>query len=951
MSKKVLNLPKTDFPMRSGLPVLEKSIINFWKENKVREKIKNKRKGAEKKVLHFGPPYSNGDFHMGHGLTYILKAIIARSWNFQGYDIENLTGHDCHGLPIELSTKKNLKTQPKNLKEFLQECNNLANKYVKIHEDDFERMGVLKDEGFYATKDSIPEIYEVFSKLILKNLVYLDQKPCPWSITEKTVISEAEIEYRTKITKTVDIALEITDSPIQNLKGKFICIWTTTPWTLADNVAVSFNKNHNYVFGECGDKILIIGEDVIEDFKTRVSSDFNSLGVISGEIFEGVSCKHPIYDYSVPLLHGDFVEKNSGTGFVHIAPAHGLEDFELCKEHVIELRESVDDSGFYYNSVEKLGGKHIFRDEEFIFDLLEGKLLQVSTIEHEYPFDSRSGNIVIDGQEVFKGTPIVYRATEQLFIDIHAINKEKLKKDLESLPTKPDFLKHSLLTNILNRKEWCVSRNRVLGVPAAVFVNRETREILINNQLQEKIIKQMKKDPLYFFSENSIDILDGVTDGITEGIVNKENYEPKFFVLDVWFDSGCVAYFLSKYFNLPHEFQVADVYAEGKDQVRGWFQSSGLLSYLLEEKLPYKAIVSHGFLVDEQGSKISKSKSGKKVSLSDVMDEIGVEVLYLWVMSSDFSDDVSYGENIINKASEMYRKFRNVMRYLISVVESENITMNITMDKVQDFLKNNESFHYLEKSILRELKVMQGDYVKHLETYSFRKAFDSLFLFVNRISELYFNARKDTLYCDSQDSFERKSTVYCMYILLHNLNIILSSLLAFTSEEIFIYRKKFDRSFDKSFDSITSIHELSISDCFLNDFKEFDDYDIEILTPILEIIRKKIEDFKKVENFNRNSDLNIILSRDFFLSKLSSDKLFSDDHNVLLDILSKISGVLSVKLENDDSLKSDSLRSDSLKSFECKISISSLKNCERCNRRNAIDDIENRNICLRCSQV
>ena len=910
MSKKVLNLPKTDFPMRSGLPVLEKSIINFWKENKVREKIKNKRKMAEKKVLHFGPPYSNGDFHMGHGLTYILKAIIARSWNFQGYGIENLTGHDCHGLPIELSTKKNLKTQPKNLNEFLQECNNLADKYVKIHEDDFDRMGVLKDEGFYSTKDSIPEIYEVFSKLILKNLVYLDQKPCPWSITEKTVISEAEIEYRTKITKTVDLALEITDSPIQNLKGKFICIWTTTPWTLADNVAVSFNKNHNYVLGECGDKILIIGEGVVEDFKTRVSSDFNSLGVISGEVFEGVSCKHPIYDYSVPLLHGDFVEKNSGTGFVHIAPAHGLEDFELCKEHAIELRESVDDSGFYYSSVEKLGGKHIFRDEEFIFDLLEGKLLQISTIEHEYPFDSRSGNIVIDGQEVLKGTPIVYRATEQLFIDIHAINKEKLKKDLESLQTKPDFLKHSLLTNILNRKEWCVSRNRVLGVPAAVFVNRETREILINDQLQEKIIAQMKKDPIYFFSDDSIDILDG--------IANKENYEPKFFVLDVWFDSGCVAYFLSKYFNLPHEFQVADVYAEGKDQVRGWFQSSGLLSYLLEEKLPYKAIVSHGFLVDEQGSKISKSKSGKKVSLSDVMDEIGVEILYLWVMSSDFSDDVSYGENIINKASEMYRKFRNVMRYLISVVESENITMN----KVHEFLQNPESFHYLEKSILRELRVMQKDYVQHLETYSFRKAFDSLFLFVNRISELYFNARKDALYCDSPDSFERQSTVYCMYILLHNLNIILSSLLAFTSEEIFTYRKKFDRSFD----SVTSIHELSISDCFLNDLNEFNSYNIEILAPILEIIRKNIEDFKKVESFNRNSDLNIVLSSGFFLSKVG-------DNDILLDILSKILGVLSINLKDSSS-------------FECQISISPLKNCERCNRKSAVE-----NFCLRCSKV
>ncbi|MFN9113868.1 MAG: class I tRNA ligase family protein, partial [Bacteroidota bacterium] len=328
LEDKKLNLPKTNFPMRSGLPNLEKRIIELWDKTNVRELIYSKRDKEKKFVLHFGPPYSNGDLHLGHGLSYILKDLIIRSKSMLGFNINNLTGHDCHGLPIELATKKQLKEPSKSIKEFVSECNKFSRKFIELQQNSFKRMGILKEKEYYTTIDSIPERYKTFSDLLMKGYVYVDHKTCAWSITERTVISDAEIVYRTKKSKSVDLALEITDSKIENLKGAFVCVWTTTPWTLIDNVAVAFNKEINYLLCEMEDKMIIIAQEVYDSFRQRVGEDLNVLGVFSGDVFEGIKCKHPILDYSVPLVHGDHVESSSGTGFVHISPAHGIEDFE-----------------------------------------------------------------------------------------------------------------------------------------------------------------------------------------------------------------------------------------------------------------------------------------------------------------------------------------------------------------------------------------------------------------------------------------------------------------------------------------------------------------------------------------------------------------------------------------------------------------------------------------------
>ncbi|MFN9113814.1 MAG: class I tRNA ligase family protein, partial [Bacteroidota bacterium] len=337
----------------------------------------------------------------------------------------------------------------------------------------------------------------------------------------------------------------------------------------------------------------------------------------------------------------------------------------------------VDESGFYYKNTPILGGKHIYYHEDIIFDNLHGKILAITTIEHDYPYDTRGCDLEIDGQFVSKGTPIIFRASQQVFIEIEKIDKEKMFADIRNITTKPENLKKAFIETIDNRKEWCVSRNRVLGVPVALFVKKGTKEILRNDELQKRILEKMSTDHYYFFNDECINIL--------EGIVDKNDYDPQFFILDVWFESGCISRVLYKYFKTKDEYQVADAYIEGKDQMRGWFQSSLLICYLLEKKLPYKSIISHGFVVDENGNKMSKSK-GNVVNLQELIEKYGVEILRLWVMSSDYTGDVAIGEGILEKNCEVYRKIRNVIRYLISVVEKEDID------------KNFKDFQFLEKA-------------------------------------------------------------------------------------------------------------------------------------------------------------------------------------------------------------------------------------------------------------
>jgi isoleucyl-tRNA synthetase len=872
--KDTLNLPKTNFAMQANLIAMENQMLEHWKKLNIYNLIKNKRKNCNKFDLCFGPPYANGDLHMGHALNIFLKSLVLNIYNVTNHDISNITGHDCHGLPIELTVlKKN--TQKKNLEDFRQECGEFADNFIDIQQNTMNKLAILKDSNYYATKNHVKDIYKVFSNILLKKSVYLDKKPVAWSTAEKTVIADVDITYKTKKSTSVDVALQIMDSPVKNLIGYYVVIWTTTPWTLIDNVAVAYNKDITYVFAEIeNDKVLILAKDLVKEFEERTSIELNILGETPGILLFGSTCIHPLLNKEVPLLHGDHVTSTDGTGFVHTAPAHGLEDFALCHTYKIALVESVDEKGCYYENIPLLGGKNI-NDIDAIINCLHGKCLKVSTIEHEYPYSTRTD------------TPIIYRASEQIFIDLNSINYEAMFKNLnENVITRPINLKESFMDVLSKRKEWCVSRQRTWGVPLALFINKKTREILIDAQLQEIILKKMEKDSNYFLNSNCIDIL--------EKLYNKEEYEPYIGVIEVWFDSGCVSFFVPSSDNANHEFKTFDVFVEGKDQIRGWFQSSLLTSYLHSEILPYKSIISHGFLVDAHGRKMSKSL-GNGVNLEDVLKKYGVDILRLWIANSDYTNDVSFSYAILDKITEIYRKIRNVLRYMISIVE----TFSQKNKNILEF----KDFEPLEKAILMEFKKICKNYNEVINRQSrdymnIKKLFDSIYLFICRISGIYFNARKDTLYCDSYESKALKSTVSCFAILLQSLTIMLSPFIMSTAEEVFIYIKPLLNL------SYTSILEYSIEDVkeILSSFNF--SQSIEEAEDLLHKIHEQIDVLKQQNQITRNSDLEITVKKS----------------PIDLDLFNLLLGTLWVK--EDANLQ---------ESFQ--LNISSAVACERCWKR------------------
>ncbi len=870
--KNTLTLPITDFPMRSNLPMLEPKILEFWQTINLYDLLDANPHDKPTFNLHFGPPYANGNFHIGHAFNIILKDFILRSKKFLGYHTTSISGHDCHGQPIEYAILKE-KRDFSSVLEFKTQCKEFAEKWITIQQKTLHRLGVLVDpRQYYKTLDMSQDIYTVFSELLLNNLVYMEQKPVPWSIKEKTVISDAEMEYHNKMSTSVDVALQIMDSPVDSLKNQYIVIWTTTPWSLLDNVAVAFHKDINYVFCESEDQIIIVAENTFEQFKLRLdNAALNPLGKISGAVFTGSQCIHPILQHYVPMVHSDHVSATDGTGFVHIAPAHGPEDFLLCKNLKIPLIESIDEAGFYYDNVDKkLANKHIFKDEEHILDVLEGKLLAINKIEHSYPHTAR-GN-----------TPIIYRASEQIFISLSDI-KPKLEIILKDCQFIPSLLKETLITTIRNREEWCVSRQRIWGIPLCLFIHKKTKEILIDFDLQAKILEKINTDP-----EISINF---------HKLVDNEDYEPYYGVLDVWFDSGCVSRTLGRYYGKNDSFLTNGLYCEGKDQTRGWFQSSLLCAYLSEEKVPYSEVITHGFIVDEQGYKMSKSK-GNGVNLEDELKLRGSEILRLCIATSDYTGDVKLGQNLLNNAGDTYRKIRNVIRYLISILETSEIP-------------NKVNFTYLDRVVLNKLNIVNINIQKYLKEYSFKKAFDEIFSYIQYISGIYFNAKKDCLYCDDKTSNKKQSTIKTMQIILKSLNIMLSTFLPFSSEEIFQYckEKNIFISQNKSIHLYT-FKEIKIPQ-FNNEHEIFNKIDLQ-----LNEFRITIDELKQSGKITRNTDLFIEFKYDFSQENISEE--------VVKDIL----GVSKV-------IKSD---------INNKVHISNLDNCQRCWQRLG-------KICLRCQHI
>ncbi len=778
--KDTLLLPKTTFPMRGNLPQNEPKRYKSWFEKDVYKKMKKKRENRELFTLHDGPPYANGHIHIGHALNKILKDIIVKFNYFNGNAVRFTPGWDCHGLPIEQQIEKKLGTKKKESlpKTKIRElCREHAKKFVQIQKEEFKSLGVVADwEKPYLTMDFTFEanIYRALCEIAKKGLLVERNKPVYWSWAAKTALAEAEVEYEDKVSPSIYVAFWLKDEALKNIEEDkaAVVIWTTTPWTLPANVAVALNPQEKYILTMDG---YIVAEKLYENLKEK--------GVIKGEIkkeieaktLEGLFAENPLNKRESKIVLGEHVTMDSGTGAVHTAPGHGEDDYRVGLKYSLEVIMPVDDEGRFDETIirEKLlpnpqefVGVNVFEANDKILELLGDNLLLKEEIKHSYPHCWRTHK------------PVIFRATKQWFIAVDKAPKGEEKslrelalKEIEKTQFYPEWGRNRLKSMIENRPDWCISRQRDWGVPIAFFRNKKTGEVVLDEKVLNYIAMIFEKfgaDAWYSFE---------IKDLLYPGSgLNPEDLEKVNDILDVWFDSGSTWYAVLKSGKYDCGRYPADLYLEGSDQHRGWFQSSLLVSSAIEHKAPFKAILTHGFTVDEKGEKMSKSK-GNVVAPQDVAKKFGVEILRLWVAMSDYQSDLKISENILKQIAEQYRKLRNTFRFMLA--------------NIDDLEKIIEDFGVLDKWILKKAKEILDEVENNFKNYEFSKGFNLLNNFiVNEFSGIYLDVCKDRLYCDALDDPHRRASQSAMALIARSLLGLIAPVLTYTADEIIEHAPK-----------------------------------------------------------------------------------------------------------------------------------------------------------------
>jgi len=788
MSKENLHLPKTVFSMKADLAKKEPDILKRWAHNKTFEKIRQNSKNKEKFILHDGPPYANGHIHMGTALNKILKDMIIRFHQMNGKDAVYVPGWDCHGLPIEWKIEEQYKKNKKNkdevpIKNFRKECRDFAKKWIDIHIKEFKRLGVTGDfENYYTTMsfEAEAQIVRELGKFLLDGSLYQGFKPVFWSTVEKTALADAEVEYKDHTSNTIFVAFRVKSTRKNFLKDSNIIIWTTTPWTIPANRALAFNSSIEYSLVEISnldnfkEKKIVVATNLLDSIvKSCGIEKFKILKSFNGAELEGTICVHPFlalgYNYDVPMLEARFVTLEQGTGIVHCAPSHGPDDFNLCLKHNIPSKYTVDNSGYYTDEIPFFTKTHVFKADPIVIDKLKefNKLLKNDRLQHSYPHSWRSK------------APLIYRATPQWFISMEKNSlRKKAIKAVEDTTFYPPKGKERLMSMIKDRPDWCVSRQRSWGVPLPIFINKKTKQPLQDQKVIDRIAEIYEKegsdcwftdDPKKFLGDDH----------------NTNDYEKMTDIVEVWFDSGCThGFVLEKRKDLKWP---ADMYLEGSDQHRGWFHSSLLESCGTRGRAPYESILSHGFVVDGKGMKMSKS-AGNVVAPDDILKNYGADILRAWVASSDYAEDLRIDNTILAQHAESYRKIRNTFRFILG-----NIQDNF---EKQDFNKIDlNSFSELEKYILGRLFYLDKTITENLKNYSFHKLYKELLNFCAlELSSFYFDIRKDILYCDDLDSKKRKDCIIVLNIILECLLKWLAPIFVFTTEEIFNLLYKNEKS-------------------------------------------------------------------------------------------------------------------------------------------------------------
>jgi isoleucyl-tRNA synthetase len=775
-TKATVFLPRTEFPMRGDLPKREPAQLARWEAMGLWQKLRATALGRPGFLLHDGPPYANGNLHIGHALNKIHKDVINRAQQMAGRDANYIPGWDCHGLPIEWKIEEKYRAAKKNkdevpVLEFRKECREYAQHWLDVQAAEFKRLGVAADwENRYATMDFASEaaIAGEIGRFLLNGALYRGLRPVMWSPVEKTALAEAEIEYHDKKDTAIYVKF-----PAQAESEGAIVIWTTTPWTIPGNRGLAVGAEIDYVLidvtGVAEGSLaragkLIVAEALLEDFTKKIGiTDHEVLRRFKGAELEGRKYHHPLYsqdpgyDLIVPVMLGEFVTTEAGTGIVHMAPGHGEDDFQLCRANGIAVPDTVQGDGSYYPSLPLFGGMHVYKAADPVCAALTaaGTLLHRSEFLHSYPHSWRSK------------APLIYRATPQWFIrmDGEEAIRNKALAAIDATRFVPEIGRNRIRSMVESRPDWCISRQRAWGVPIAIFVDKATHEPLRDPAVMARVVEIFTEEGAdAWYARPAQDFLGNKYDAA--------DYEQVMDIVDVWFESGSTHAFVLEARGLPVP---ADLYLEGSDQHRGWFQASLLESVGTRGVAPFKAIVTDGFVLDEQGRKMSKSL-GNVTAPQEVNDKFGADILRLWVMNSDTSEDLRIGPEILKQQAELYRRLRNTLRWLLGSLDGFS-----EEEKLQD-----QKFPELERWILHRLTELDGQIRKAVATHDWAGVYPAIHHFcATDLSAFYFDIRKDSLYCDRPDAEKRRACRSVLDILHRCLVAWLAPALPFTAEEAY----------------------------------------------------------------------------------------------------------------------------------------------------------------------
>jgi isoleucyl-tRNA synthetase len=769
--KETLNLPRTNFPMKADLPRREPLFLKRWAELDLYSKIRAQSQGRPKFILHDGPPYANGHIHLGHALNKILKDIIVKSRQMMGHDSPYVPGWDCHGLPIEHQVDKKLKSKGLRLPqvEVRQRCREYAKEFIKVQRDEFKRLGVLGDwEQPYLTMNNayVAEILEEYGQFYFSGAIHRSKKPIHWCATCRTALAEAEVEYADEKSPSIFVKFPLVKAPesvpeLVKYNNAALVIWTTTPWTLPANLAVAVHPDLEYVGMEVGSEVLVVAAELAPSLLDLWGLSGRETLKVRGRKLEGAVCRHPWIERDSQVILANYVTLEAGTGLVHTAPGHGQEDYDSGRRYGMEPYSPVDDAGKFTQEVPEFAEQKVWDANAGIIELLKerGKLLAAQEMSHSYPHCWRCKK------------PIIFRATEQWFISMDKNDlRPKALAAIDRVTWIPRWGRERIYQMVERRPDWCISRQRAWGVPIVAFHCVDCGQVMLRPEILEGIIARVREEGAdFWFADEAAKLL-------PEGTVcacGGANFKKETDILDVWFDSGvswAAVVDADPDLGLP-----ADLYLEGSDQHRGWFHSSLLTCVGTRGQAPYKGVLTHGFVVDGEGHKMSKSL-GNVIAPQEVMNKYGAEILRLWVSAEDYRDDVRLSPDILKQVADTYRRFRNTARFMLGNL--------FDFDPESQWLAPEER-QELDRVALSWLARMLARVRRAYEEYEFHQAFYRLHQFCAvEMSAIYLDILKDRLYVSKAASEERRSAQSTLYDLLQGLTLSMAPILAFTAEEI-----------------------------------------------------------------------------------------------------------------------------------------------------------------------